>query len=927
MSLPRTDTSRPEEGTRLCACSRPVFQGMLPDIPWMCVECGMLVPIGERLRSYGTLATEKPRTVRRSSLNLEWPKSVTYIDNDEVANQIISHLRRSASDDPRRDDTEGGEDTAEVLSILDEADQPPARQSFPYGSLADDEIRILYLPRGKPDDPLHGELKRVKVYSTSVADNYEAISYTWSLFKSDGAHDRTMHMPLYLGKNWTRLAITRNCDAALRRLRSADEDKKLWVDAICINQNDNIEKPKQVTLMEIIFRNADSVLVYLGEGSEDTGLAFDALSVPRYDLKWKLQDDHYRSALGRFFDLPYFSRVWIIQELVLAKNIILYTSRHRQTINKSHLKQRINDCHELGFTGINMPLWLTAKREEQLGDWIFSGMTSHASVPADMVFAFLGLITEDIKRDIDVNYDFAVEQVYTGFASFLAAKGYLLSLLQNASSNTLETGHLKLDLPSWVPDFRAKLTAYSRSPLENRTPRMYFKPVCSTISVLQKIGSLVLHGHIMLMEKTLNTSQSDLLSEDLGPLIKISPKHAFLRDTDCFFLCPAVDTYNLSLHLRKIEYTKDCYNFIGLCEFDISPADYLRHRPTTTNSSIRNIVDEMSPVTTVEFCAYWHVYSFILKNPRLRETFGISTRTSRFDHSEEAWNGYQSYIRYGVAHNVLGKWSRSEMYEIVQLWENGGGLVHKTRRRRVERLASFIMNNLPDKLSSYSSLCDDWLTLYHKVILAAYNFIGPNADDEFGPSDKTTEEAFDRSLKLRTLISHWRELTMQWMEIFTTSGLNRILFDDQIEAGVSPSHLDQNMEERNSNIEPEESAFFIRGKNIRLSTTESVAEIFDAIESGIKSENMALQDELVQRKNKDPVAKKNQPRRAWFDLIQDWRQFQETLGLIPDPMTVTIEVIQAFEIVWLFQDKGWEIGRRKRELHLDKMNERRIFIV
>jgi len=60
----------------------------------------------------------------------------------------------------------------------------------------------------------------------------------------------------------------------LLRLRLRDEPRLLWIDAVCINQTDNVEKTKQVMLMRKIYENAVSVLVRLGEGSEESGFTF-----------------------------------------------------------------------------------------------------------------------------------------------------------------------------------------------------------------------------------------------------------------------------------------------------------------------------------------------------------------------------------------------------------------------------------------------------------------------------------------------------------------------------------------------------------------------------------------------------------------------------------------------------------------------------
>ena len=71
--------------------------------------------------------------------------------------------------------------------------------------------------------------------------------------------------------------ITKNLNAALRALRHTTEDRWLWVDAICINQEDIPERNQEVLRMMSIYRMAEHVIVWIGEPSEDSGVAIDHL--------------------------------------------------------------------------------------------------------------------------------------------------------------------------------------------------------------------------------------------------------------------------------------------------------------------------------------------------------------------------------------------------------------------------------------------------------------------------------------------------------------------------------------------------------------------------------------------------------------------------------------------------------------------------
>jgi hypothetical protein len=119
-----------------------------------------------------------------------------------------------------------------------------------------DEIRILILlPPALPNAAeLHCEIATAKILDNP---SYEAISYCWGA----KVFPETLYLP-----NGT-LAITKNLAGGLRRFRLTNRPRRLWADAACINQHDDKEKGYQVALTAKIYRNAECVLVWLGEGS------------------------------------------------------------------------------------------------------------------------------------------------------------------------------------------------------------------------------------------------------------------------------------------------------------------------------------------------------------------------------------------------------------------------------------------------------------------------------------------------------------------------------------------------------------------------------------------------------------------------------------------------------------------------------------
>lgn len=125
----------------------------------------------------------------------------------------------------------------------------------------DDSIRLLKLhPNPTKSSDIHITLTEALLSETL---QYEALSYCWATEDGDDSKSQTIYC------EGTRIHIIKNCEAALRRLRKGDEDRVLWIDAICINQSDDEERSSQVNMMAMIYKSAASVKIYLGEPSED----------------------------------------------------------------------------------------------------------------------------------------------------------------------------------------------------------------------------------------------------------------------------------------------------------------------------------------------------------------------------------------------------------------------------------------------------------------------------------------------------------------------------------------------------------------------------------------------------------------------------------------------------------------------------------
>lgn len=205
----------------------------------------------------------------------------------------------------------------------------------PLDSLKD-EIRLIYILPGAGEDEICLNLVHASLHDPP---EYLALSYTWG-----NPHPLS---PVVL--NGFDFDVRSNLAAALRQLR---KDRGLrrglpyWVDAICINQVNDVERSEQVELMTRIYQQAAAVTIWLGEPSGETELAFakmraveSPIANPSFEqdkrseeapgprlstlpeardiISTAVQRDSIREwdAIIKLLDNPYFQRVWVAQEI------------------------------------------------------------------------------------------------------------------------------------------------------------------------------------------------------------------------------------------------------------------------------------------------------------------------------------------------------------------------------------------------------------------------------------------------------------------------------------------------------------------------------------------------------------------------------------------------------------------------------------
>jgi hypothetical protein len=122
-------------------------------------------------------------------------------------------------------------------------------------------IRLLTLdPAENITDSIKCSIETVDFIAEK--DKYDALSYSWAM-DADGSGDA-----FSLTLDDKPFSITQNLWDGLKRIRLRKEPVRIWIDALCINQNDDAEKSVQVAMMADIYDGAKTVHVWLGEGED-----------------------------------------------------------------------------------------------------------------------------------------------------------------------------------------------------------------------------------------------------------------------------------------------------------------------------------------------------------------------------------------------------------------------------------------------------------------------------------------------------------------------------------------------------------------------------------------------------------------------------------------------------------------------------------
>jgi hypothetical protein len=323
--------------------------------------------------------------------------------------------------------------------------------------LSQRQIRLLEI---QPSESCPGAtlpICEINHYTFGECPPYKALSYRWN----DNGDDELAYDLVINGHSFK---ILDNVHSFLCIINDGTT-KRFWIDAICVDQSNVLERNHQVHLMDRIYNEAEEVVVWLGVAAEHSSFAMSLIfattardscipdtlgesyqyhSVQDSCLKpWWERDTENRSHpciwgprfMNAFLALcqrEYWERVWVVQELMNAREIVILCGDKQvawsdffltikkleagrvpshiidpalvSAISQSHAKALFQQKADWGFGA----MWRSHKRRLSFVLKFYEYCES--SEPLDKVYGLLGLVRP--SNAISVDYSNSREDVY-----------------------------------------------------------------------------------------------------------------------------------------------------------------------------------------------------------------------------------------------------------------------------------------------------------------------------------------------------------------------------------------------------------------------------------------------------------------------------------------------------------------------------------
>lgn len=313
---------------------------------------------------------------------------------------------------------------------------------------------------------------------------YNALSYHWG----------NLREPCFILCNGQFVSVSAALHEALSQYRKSDQEKPLWVDALCINQEDLDERNHQVHLMTDIYELADLVIVWLGSCTRRIELAFKRLAYGRppweetdivYDTETSGEEEivtpsrgqacaarvvqsRIEQGLVQLFCKPWFKRCWVFQEILLAERALLWCGslemswssfvRHCEELEDGNEGMNSLVCELCNDVVLNVEdlrqRFRSGSRQDRppLSRILIDTWQREATDERDKIFSVLGLVQGTV---LQADYSLTVRETYMAAARTCILQDRHLGILCLTELSQTEseraTDQAKLELPSWVP--------------------------------------------------------------------------------------------------------------------------------------------------------------------------------------------------------------------------------------------------------------------------------------------------------------------------------------------------------------------------------------------------------------------------------------------------------------------------------------------
>ena len=288
-----------------------------------------------------------------------------------------------------------------------------------------EQIRLLKLQPDADDIQLN-----IQTYELAECPEFVALSYEWG----DGSEIHNIII------NGSVFKIRQNLHDALKHIRTLQADRSstrlfnhdspsFWIDAIAIDQANDREKPHQVSIMGKIYRQASHVVAWLGleQDGDNSALAMGFLNETGVKLhlchKWLLKIVPFSAegvAIRRLCNRPYFQRVWVVQECVLAKKLHLVLGTHycswrqlydfNETLEYEHMSTPISRLFSVKLQFERN--WNGESIQGTMQNLLHLTIDKHCSRFHDRIYGLLGILQQSYQTTgMEVDYGASLEEL------------------------------------------------------------------------------------------------------------------------------------------------------------------------------------------------------------------------------------------------------------------------------------------------------------------------------------------------------------------------------------------------------------------------------------------------------------------------------------------------------------------------------------